>query len=134
MLEQKMNINDRCLKIDEITELIINSAYNVANTLGYGFLEKVYENSLAHELSLSHLNAKQQYNLEVKYKDKLVGNYIADLLVNDSVLVEVKSVKAFEKIHYAQCLNYLKATDLKVCLLINFGKPKIEIKRIVNNL
>jgi GxxExxY protein len=77
------------------------------------------------------LQVLQQYAIRVLYDGVDVGDYIADLLVEGSVLVELKAVKAFDDVHLAQCLNYLKATGLKVCLLINFGKPKVEIKRIV---
>jgi GxxExxY protein len=133
MFGLQMNFKNQNYEINELTELIINAAYKVGNTLGLGFLEKVYENSLAYELYLTNLDVKQQYSIDVKYKGMITGHYIADLLVNDSVLIEVKSVKDFENAHFAQCLNYLKATGLRVCLLINFSKPKVEVKRIVNN-
>ena len=115
----------------DITEKIIGCAFEVSNQLGYGFLEKVYENALAHELSKAGLRVKQQYPLEVYYDGILVGKYFADLLVEEQVLMELKTVKTIDKIHEAQCINYLKATDLKICLLLNFGKPRIEIKRLV---
>jgi GxxExxY protein len=118
--------------IDGITEIVIGCAYEVSNTLGAGFLEKVYENALVYEIKYKGLNVDQQYNMKVKYKDIIAGEYIADLLIEKSVLVELKSVKALDNVHLAQCLNYLKALDLKICLLINFGNPKVEIKRIMN--
>jgi GxxExxY protein len=116
---------------NKITEAVIGAAYKIGNTLGSGFLEKVYENALAIEIRKSGLRVVQQHPINVKYEGAIVGEFIADLLVQDEVLVELKAVKALDEIHLAQCLNYLKATRLHVCLLINFGNPKIEIKRIL---
>lgn len=118
---------------EDITEKIIGAAYKVANTLGAGFLEKVYENALAIELKKSGLSVKQQYSLPVYYEDELVGNYFADLFVEDSVIVELKAVRELVSEFSAQVINYLKAARIKTGLLINFGKPKIEIKRLYNN-
>jgi GxxExxY protein len=98
------------------------------------FLEKVYENALAHELRKKGLQVEQQRAIPVYYDKVVVGEYLADLLVEGSVLVELKAVKNIEDIHKAQCIHYLKATGLMMCLLINFGTPKVQIKRIVNNL
>ena len=119
-------------ELNQITERIIGCAYTVANTLGNGFLEKVYENALAHELRKSGLLAEAQSPIQVTYDGVVVGDYYADLLVQRNVLVELKAVKALNDNHVAQCLNYLKATGLKVCLLINFGTPRVEVKRLVN--
>ena len=119
------------MELDQITEKIIGCAFTVSNTLGTGFLEKVYENALAHEIRNSGLSVKQQYPIHVYYDEQLVGDYVADLFIEDCVIVELKAVKAIDEIHMAQCMNYLKATDLKVCLLLNFGKTKVQIKRIV---
>jgi GxxExxY protein len=118
---------------DQITENVIGCAYTVANTLGTGFLEKVYENALAHELRKNGLNVSQQSAINVLYDGIIVGEYVSDLLVENAILVELKAVKALDAIHMAQCMNYLRATGLKVCLLINFGTAKIEVKRMVNN-
>ena len=85
------------------------------------------------ELQRAGLVALQQHPIPVTWRDELVGDYCADLLVEGCVIVELKAVKAFDEIHLAQCLNYLKATGLRVCLLINVGKPQIEVKRIVRN-
>jgi len=126
-----MNADERGL--NEITERVIGCAFVVANTLGNGFLEKVYENALAHELRKSGLSVEQQKSIKVNYDGIVVGDYVADLLVQDMVLVELKAVKSLDDIHLAQCLNYLRATGLKVCLLANFGTPKVQIKRIVNH-
>jgi GxxExxY protein len=122
------------MELDQLTEKIIGCAYTVANTLGNGFLEKVYENALAHELKKQNLQVELQHPIAVHYKEAIVGEYVADIVVNKLVLIELKAIKSFEDVHTAQCLNYLKATGLKLCLLINFGVPRIQIKRIVNNL
>jgi GxxExxY protein len=115
-----------------ITERIIGSAYRVANELGIGFLEKVYENALAYEMEKSGLQFEQQSSILVKYSGVVVGNYIADILVEDEVIVELKAIKNLEPSHFAQCMNYLRATNKHIALLINFGNPKVEIKRIIN--
>jgi len=119
-------------ELNAITEKIIGGAYAVANGLGNGFLEKVYENALTHELGKGGLAVEQQKAVQVIYDGVIVGDYVADLLVNEAVLVELKAVKTLDDVHMAQCLNYLKATGLSVCLLINFGTPRVEVKRIVN--
>ena len=116
-----------------LTETIIGCAYTVANTLGNGFLEKVYENALFHELRKHGLHVEQQRPIPVYYDQLIVGDYLADIVVEESVLVELKAAKDIENVHKAQCIHYLKATGLTVCLLINFGTPKLQIKRIVNN-
>lgn len=100
--------------------------------MGAGFLEKVYENALAIELRRAGLEVAQQQRVEVRYSDVQVGEFIADLLVDGAVIVEVKSVKALDHVHTAQCLNYLKATGLQVCLLVNFGTPKATVRRVVS--
>ena len=117
-------------KLNPITEKIIGCAYTVSNTLGAGFLEKVYENALAHELRKAALKVHQQHPIKVWYDGILAGEYTADLIVEDSILVELKTVKTLEEAHHAQCINYLKATGLHLCLLLNFGKPRLEIKRL----
>ncbi|MDD5929158.1 MAG: GxxExxY protein [Spirochaetales bacterium] len=118
---------------NEITEKIIGAAYKVANTLGAGFLEKVYENALFIELNKSGLKVKQQYNLPVYYENEKVGDYYADLFIEDSVIVELKTAKELAPEFSAQVINYLKAAKLDTGLLINFGKQKIEIKRLFGN-
>lgn len=118
-------------EINRITEKIIGSAYKVANELGCGFLEKVYENALVHELCKFGPKVNQQEEIDVFYDNVNVGHYDADLLVEDTVIVELKTVKNLDDVHKAQCLNYLKATGLKVCLLINFGNPRVEVKRLI---
>jgi GxxExxY protein len=118
---------------NQITEKIIGCAFAVSNKPGSGFLEKVYENALALEIRKAGFEVKQQHPIHVFYDDQVVGEFVCDLLIEDCVLVELKAVKSLEDIHMAQCMNYLKATGLHVCLIINFSKPKIEIKRIVSN-
>jgi GxxExxY protein len=120
-------------KLNAITEQIIGCAFTVANTLGTGFLEKVYENALAHELRKVRLSVEQQHAVKVYYENIVVGDYFADLTVENSVLVELKVAKTLNDAHFAQCMNYLKATGWKICLLINFGTAKIQIQRVVNN-
>lgn len=122
---------DDLAKLNPITEKIIGCAYTVGNALGVGFLEKVYENALAHELRKCGLKVHQQFAIGVWYDGISVGEYTADLQVNDCVLIELKAVKQLDEIHQAQCLNYLKATGLRLCLLVNFGNKRVEIKRLV---
>jgi GxxExxY protein len=118
--------------LNELTERIIGCAFKVSNALGCGFLEKVYENSLAMELRRSGLNVEQQASLTVRYEGEIVGEYCADLIVEGRVIVELKVVKALDNIHMARCLNCLRASGLRLCLLLNFGRTKVQVKRIVN--
>jgi len=118
------------VKHEQLTEQIIKGFYTVYRALGYGFLEKVYENSLAIQLRKMRLEVVQQAEIKVYYAGVVVGEYYADLLVADAVIVEIKAVRALLKEHEAQLLNYLKATPYEVGLLLNFG-PKPEIKRKV---
>lgn len=115
---------------DALTEKIIGCAYTVANTLGSGFLEKVYENALLHELRKQGLEVIEQSQIAVYYDGVVVGDFAADLVVDGTIIVELKAVSGLNDLHMAQCLNYLKATGLKVCLLLNFGRAKVEVKRI----
>lgn len=126
----QMDADER--RLNEITEKIIGCAYDVANGLGCGFLEKVYENAMRIELERAGLRVEQQRPIPVNWRGELVGDYFADLLVEGLVIVELKTVKSLDDVHAAQCLNYLKATGIRVCLLINFAKAQIEVKRFVN--
>jgi GxxExxY protein len=117
--------------VNLLSKRIIGCALTVLHTLGTGFLEKVYENGLVYELRKSGLAVSQQHPMVVRYNGTVVGEYTVDLLVEHIDLVELKVAKAIDEIHLAQCLNYLKATGLHLCLLLNFGKPRLEIKRIV---
>jgi GxxExxY protein len=119
-------------RLNSITERVIGCAFAVLNGLGCGFLEKVYESALLIELQHAGLNVAQQVPFDVMYRGQVVGQYCADLVVEGSVLVELKAVSALTDVHTAQCLNYLKASNLKLCLLLNFARPKLEIKRIAN--
>jgi GxxExxY protein len=112
----------------DITAKIIQAFYNVYNTLGYGFLEKVYENAIRIEINKSGLHVEQQKNIKVFYDYEQVGDYYADLLVENLVIVELKAAETICDEHETQLLNYLKATEIKVGFLINIGK-KAEIKR-----
>jgi GxxExxY protein len=114
-----------------ITERIIGCAYKVASKMGCGFFEICYENALAHELRKAGLKVDQQVRLQVWYDDEIVvGEYVADLIVEGVVMIELKAVQALDPVHSAQCINYLAATKLPICLLINFGK-RVDVKRIV---
>jgi GxxExxY protein len=132
-MEPQINADARRLEINAKTEQIIGAAFRVSNCLGSGFLEKVYENALAYELRKQGFRVQQQWLINVQYDSVIVGQYVADILVDDKILLEIKAIRAFDDIHVAQCMNYLKATQNSICLLINFGAPKVEIKRIVNN-
>jgi GxxExxY protein len=121
------------VNLNEITYEINGAAFEVNKVLGGGFLEKVYENALFFELKKRGLKAEAQYPITVNYKDEVVGDYFADILVEDSIIVEVKAVDSIQPIHEAQLLNYLKATGITVGLVINFKHPKAEIKRLVRN-
>ena len=117
--------------VNEITRKILGCTYKVSNSLGIGFVEKVYENALAHILRKDGFVVAQQHPVKVTFEGVIVGEFFADLLVEQRVLVELKAVSALMQEHTAQALNYLRATGLEVCLLINFGKPKVEIKRLL---
>ncbi len=117
--------------LNELSEKIIGCAYKVSNTLGSGFLEKVYENALSIELRKTGLLVLQQHPIHVLYEEEVVGDYFADILVENVLVVEIKALSALHDSHKAQLLNYLKATELRLGLLINFGRPKVEIRRAV---
>ena len=118
------------LKYKALTEKIIKIFYDVYNKLGYGFLEKVYENAMMIEFGKEGITATSQSPIKVLYEKQIIGEYFADILVDDKVIVEIKASKKLVLEHEAQLLNYLKATDIEVGLLLNFG-PEPEIKRKV---
>ena len=125
-----MNTDYKDSKYAELTEKIIGIFYKVYNILGYGFLEKVYENAMMLEFKNENIHAVSQYAIRVLYQDKIVGEYFADILVDGKVIVEIKAARNLGLDNEAQLLNYLKATDKEVGLLLNFG-PTPEIKRKV---
>ncbi len=120
--------------LNRISKVIIGCALTVSKTLGTGFVEKVYENALAHEIRKSGISVAQQHGVIVWYDNVAVGEYAVDLLVQGALIVELKAVAALNAIHHAQCLNYLKVTRLHLCLLLNFGRPRLEIKRFARDL
>ena len=122
------------MTINEITYAINGAIFEVNKILGPGFLEKVYENALIIELRNRGLIAESQVPIKVEYKGEGVGEYIADLIIEKSVIVEVKTVDALSNVHKAQILNYLKATGISVGILVNFNKRKADIQRMVLNL
>lgn len=125
---------DKRSQMSDLTGLVIASAYEVSNVLGVGFLEKVYRRAMLHELRQCGLRVEEEKRLVVHYKGAVVGDYYADLLVEDVLLLELKCVSAFAPEHMAQTLNYLRATDLRRALLLNFQKPHVEVKRVANGL
>jgi len=123
-----MNADNQDFKYTELTEAIIRFFYRVYNKLGYGFQEKVYENAMMLELKKDGFPAVSHYAIEVLYEGEVIGKYYADILVENKVIVEIKAARSLVKENEAQLLNYLKATDIEVGLLVNFG-TKPEVKR-----
>ena len=117
--------------LDCLTSKVLNAVFEVSNTLGAGFLEKVYQRALLRELSLQGIRATAEASFAVFYKGHTVGEYFADLLVEDALVVELKCAERLAKEHTAQCLNYLRASGRTVCLLVNFHRPRVEWRRIV---
>ena len=118
----------------DLTERIIKCFYEVYNTLGFGFLEKVYEHALMIELTKSGLPAKKQQPIKVYYKSELVGDYYADIIIADKVILELKAAEAVVEEHEYQLINYLKATNIEIGLVLNFGKkPEIRRKIFTND-
>ncbi len=118
---------------EELTGKIIKAFYTVYNTLGHGFLEKVYENALLIELNKSGLQSEQQKKVEVFYENQKVGDYFADVIVEDIVILELKAAEAIAPEHEAQLINYLKATNIEVGLLFNFGNKPQFLRRVFGN-
>lgn len=116
---------------DSLTQQVLAAVFEVSNTLGAGFLEKVYERALVNELHLRGLRAAAQLSFAVSYKGHRVGSYVADILVEDTLVVELKCAERLTNEHFAQCINYLRASGRTVCLLVNFQRPKVEWRRIV---
>lgn len=119
---------------EDVTDIIIKTFYDVYNQLGYGFLEKVYQNAMCLELKNRGLQVQAQQKISVFYKDIEVGEYFADLIVNDLVIIELKAAESLVSAHEAQLLNYLKSTKIEVGLLLNFGaKPQFKRKAFLNS-
>ena len=120
------------LLYENITSKIRQAAFDVHHYFGNGFLEKVYENALSYKLRQLEIKCEQQVPLKVYFEDNVVvGEYFADLVVEDKIIIELKAIESLNRIHFAQVKNYLKATKFKLGLLINFGKPILEFKRII---
>lgn len=123
-----MNIDK--LRINNITDRIIECALTVIHGLGCGFEDKVYERALIYELSKQGLNIEPQYPINVYYEEIIVGDFLVDILVEESILVEVVAIDRLAEKHEQKCLNYLKASKLELCLLLNFGVPELEIYQV----
>jgi GxxExxY protein len=123
-----MNVNQR-----ELVEIVVGAAYEVSNTLGCGFLEKVYERAMARELAGRGLSIRTQVSYPVSYKGHCVGEYCADMVVDGQLVIELKCVDKFGNEHLAQCLNYLKASGLSSALLVNFQHPKVEWRLVARS-
>ena len=119
------------MDLDKLTYSINGAIFEVNRELGHGFLEKVYENALLYELRLRGHQAERQVQIKVKYKDREVGDYFADIVVDGKIILELKCCESIQKIHEAQLLNYLRATGYKIGLLVNFTYPKAEKKRFI---
>ena len=119
------------MELNELTEKIIGCAYEVSNTLGSGFPESVYEKALQYQTIKTGLQSERQFQMKVLFDGILVGEFFADLLIEEKVLVEIKAVRTLDELHTAHAMNYLKASGMPICLLINFGRPKMEIRRFV---
>jgi GxxExxY protein len=126
-----MNTNLKNIHHKEISYKIIGVAMHVYNTLGYGFLEKVYENSMMVKFRKESIKAEQQKSIKVYFENEVVGDYFADILVENEIVVELKTGEKIHEIHKAQVLNYLKTTGLKLGIILNFGKNQLEYTRLV---
>lgn len=115
----------------ELTYKVIGAAMEVHREFGYGFLEKVYENSLMILLQEQGIDARQQQPVSVYFRDKIVGEYCADIIIENKLIIEIKTIEKLVNVHYAQLLNYLKATHIQLGLLLNFGPKKLEYERLI---
>ena len=127
----QMDTNENEILYKDLSYKIVGLAMRVHRKLGYGFLEKVYENALMVLFRREGIEAKQQAPITVYFEEEIVGNYYADILVEDKVILEIKSVEKIIDAHIAQTLNYLKATGLRLAIILNFSKEKLEYKRII---
>jgi len=122
------------MEYQDLTENIIGCAYRVYNKMGFGFLESVYEKCLLIELHKSDLEAESQKPITVFYENEIVGEFVADIIVNDTIILELKSVRRIVKAHEVQLVNYLVATGKPIGLILNFGERKVEVKRKIKDL
>ena len=122
------------MEYKDVTETIIGCAYRVYNKMGFGFLESVYEKCLLIELRKAGLDTESQKSITVYYDDEIVGEFVVDILVNDMIILELKSVRRVIKAHEVQLVNYLVATGKPVGLILNFGERKVEVKRKIKDL
>ena len=119
--------------LDRLASRVTGCAHTVSNTLGTGFLEKVYENALQVEMLHVGIRTSQQATFAVRYRGEIVGTYVPDLIAEDSVIIEIKATARLDPVHRVQCMNYLRTTGLSVALLMNFGLPRLDIQRVVHN-
>ncbi len=134
LIQRKSQTRIDYMEHGELTENIIGCAYNVYNKMGFGFLESVYEKCMLIELHKAGLDVESQKPITVYYENEIVGEFVADIIVNDTVILELKSVRQIINIHEVQLVNYLVATGKPVGLILNFGESKVEIKRKIKNL
>ena len=118
-------------RLDNLTEKIIGAAFTVSNALGHGFLEAVYKKALIEELILTAMTFDVEKSFPIRYRGKIIGNYVADLIIENTIIVELKATDGLTPAHKAQVLNYLKASMRPVGLLLNFGTPRLQLKRIL---
>jgi GxxExxY protein len=128
-MEPQMNTDEH--RWNALTERIIGCIYAVSNELGCGFLENVHQNAMVVALRNAGMFVESEVEFKIYFQGAEVGKYFADLVIEGTVLLELKAVKAFDDVHSAQCLNLLRATNLPICLLVNFAKPKVAIKRFM---
>ena len=121
-------------ELNSLSNVVIGAIFEVSNTLGAGFLEKVYERALLLELRSRGIRAESQVPFPVGYRGECVGSYFADLLVERALIVEIKCVERFANEHMAQCLNYLRASGLELCLLVNFQRGRADLRRVVTSV
>ncbi len=122
------------VRLNELSRLVIGCAFTVLNMHGHGYFESIYENALVLELQAAGLRVEQQFAMQVRHRDTVIGRFFGDILVEDTLLVEMKAIVVLADIHRMQCVNYLKASGLRLCLLLNFGNPRLEIKRVANGM
>ena len=126
-----MNADVTQVALNATTSKIIECAYRVSNTLGAGFLEKVYDNAMAVELRAARMDFARQPSYLVRYREEVIGEYVPDFVIADSVVLEIKALEMLTRAHQAQCMNDLRVTGLSLGLLLNFGAPRLELKRLV---